>query len=135
MGERNALVFNKAELKSNIIEWEDLPDKYYELTGADLRKLLAGLKQVQEGEPLKTAEQRELEKAIRREATIARFPNVYIRIVFSNQYVLQGEFKPNETIGHIADFVRPYLVNPQMEFDICKCKNFIKSQQNTFLYI
>lgn len=106
-------------MKTNI-EWEDVPDKYYELTGAELKNLLYGLQQTQQGETLKTAEQRAQEKAIRREALIARFPMVYIRIVFPNQYVLQGEFKPNETIEHLSEFVRSYLVRPEIEFDLCK---------------
>lgn len=119
LGERNAILFDKNAIRATVQSNDD--DEVLEPTIEQLREHIDDLKKIQEGKPLTTAEQRALDKAKRREAKIARFPKVQIRVQFPNRYVLQGEFSPEDTIGHVAEFVRPYLADSEIKFNLCRC--------------
>lgn len=117
LGERNAVVFDKSAIKEVVINYDD---DDFETTAEEWSEILVDLRKEQQGEPLLTVEQRKQIKKKKREAKIKRYSTVYIRVQFPNQYVLQGEFKPTETIEHVVKFIRGYLVNADIAFNLCK---------------
>lgn len=117
LGDRNAVVFNKIAIKKAVTNYDD---DDFKTTDEEWLKILDDLKKVQQGEPLLTVEGRELLKKKKRAAKIKRHPTLSIRVQFPNLYVLQGEFKPTETIGDVTKFVRGYLVNPDITFNLCE---------------
>lgn len=116
LGDRNAVVFNKKAIKKVVINYDD---DDFKTTDEEWLKILDDLKKVQQGEPLLTVEGREQLKKKKKAAKIKRHPTVNMRVQFPNQFVLQGEFKPTETIEDVAEFIRGYLVNPDITFNLC----------------
>lgn len=101
----------------------DLPDSFFDLTESEMRKLYRDLKnQVEEIEnrPLMTSGLRKLEenKKILNQLSIYKF--CAIRIQMPNRYVIQSKFSTVETVGVIMDFIRKFLINPEMNFHLCK---------------
>ncbi len=47
---------------------------------------------------------------------LERYPKIALRIMFPDRYILQGFFRPNETVGDLQDFVRSHLGNPELSF-------------------
>ncbi|KAG9340478.1 hypothetical protein JZ751_021591 [Albula glossodonta] len=47
---------------------------------------------------------------------IQRYPKVTLRIHFPDKHVLQGFFRPLETVDALRTFVRSYLADPQFSF-------------------
>ncbi|NP_001412365.1 tether containing UBX domain for GLUT4 isoform 7 [Mus musculus] len=41
---------------------------------------------------------------------------VALRVLFPDRYILQGFFRPSETVGDLRDFVRSHLGNPELSF-------------------
>lgn len=101
----------------------DLPDSFFDLTEHEMRKLYRDLKnQVEENEnrPLMTSGLRKLEenKKILNQLSIYKF--CAIRIQMPNRYVIQSKFSTVETVGVIMDFIKKFLINPEMDFHLCK---------------
>lgn len=81
----------------------------------DVRRRLAQLKserQRLEEAPLVTKAFREA----RMKEKLERYPKVAVRVLFPDRYILQGFFRPSETVGDLRDFVRHHLGNPEMPF-------------------
>lgn len=47
---------------------------------------------------------------------LERYPKVALRVLFPDRYILQGFFRPSETVGDLRDFVRSHLGNPELSF-------------------
>ncbi|MBV97146.1 Tether containing UBX domain for GLUT4, partial [Eschrichtius robustus] len=47
---------------------------------------------------------------------LQRYPKVVLRVLFPDRYILQGFFRPSETVGDLRDFVRSHLGNPKLPF-------------------
>ncbi|XP_072601844.1 tether containing UBX domain for GLUT4 isoform X4 [Vulpes vulpes] len=93
----------------------ELPDKFFEVTVDDVRRRLAQLKSERkrlEEAPLVTKAFREAQMREKLE----RYPKVVLRVLFPDRYILQGFFRPNETVGDLRDFVRSHLGNPELPF-------------------
>ncbi|KAJ0033273.1 hypothetical protein NQD34_000380 [Periophthalmus magnuspinnatus] len=93
----------------------DLPDEFFEVTVDDVRKRFAQLKserKLLEEAPLMT---KALREAQMREK-MQRYPKVVLRIQFPDRHVLQGFFRPLETVGAVRQFVRSHLEDPQLSF-------------------
>ncbi|XP_041077699.1 tether containing UBX domain for GLUT4-like isoform X2 [Polyodon spathula] len=76
---------------------EDLPDEFFQVTVDDIRKRFAQLKserEVLEEAPLLTKSLRES----RMKEKIERYPKVVLRVQFPDRHVLQGFFRPLETV-------------------------------------
>lgn len=71
-------------------------------------------------QPLLTAKLRELDEEQSQLSKLNQYKTVIIRIQFPNRYVLQGTFTPYETIEKVIEFVRTYLINPEIDFHLCK---------------
>ncbi|OBS70986.1 hypothetical protein A6R68_00483 [Neotoma lepida] len=51
---------------------------------------------------------------------LERYPKVALRVLFPDRYILQGFFRPSETVGDLRDFVRSHLENPELSFYLCE---------------
>ncbi|XP_022379247.1 tether containing UBX domain for GLUT4 isoform X3 [Enhydra lutris kenyoni] len=93
----------------------ELPDEFFEVTVDDVRRRLAQLKSERkrlEEAPLVTKAFRD---AQRREK-LERYPKVVLRVLFPDRYILQGFFRPSETVGDLQAFVRSHLGDPELPF-------------------
>uniref|UniRef100_A0A2K6QV73 ASPSCR1 tether for SLC2A4, UBX domain containing n=1 Tax=Rhinopithecus roxellana TaxID=61622 RepID=A0A2K6QV73_RHIRO len=109
------------DLEERLQAWpSELPDEFFELTVDDVRRRLAQLKSERkrlEEAPLVTKAFREAQI----KEKLERYPKVALRVLFPDRYVLQGFFRPSETVGDLRDFVRSHLGNPELSFYLCKC--------------
>ncbi|XP_056673298.1 tether containing UBX domain for GLUT4 isoform X1 [Monodelphis domestica] len=93
----------------------EIPDEFFEITVDDVRRRLAQLKSERkrlEEAPLVTKSFREAQM----KEKLERYPKIALRIMFPDRYILQGFFRPNETVGDLQDFVRSHLGNPELSF-------------------
>ncbi|KAB0364279.1 hypothetical protein FD754_008435 [Muntiacus muntjak] len=93
----------------------ELPDEFFEVTVDDVRRRLAQLKSERkrlEEAPLVTKAFREAQM----KEKLQRYPKVVLRVLFPDRYILQGFFRPSETVGDLRDFVRRHLGNPELPF-------------------
>uniref|UniRef100_A0A2K5N957 ASPSCR1 tether for SLC2A4, UBX domain containing n=1 Tax=Cercocebus atys TaxID=9531 RepID=A0A2K5N957_CERAT len=108
------------DLEERLQAWPaELPDEFFELTVDDVRRRLAQLKSERkrlEEAPLVTKAFREAQI----KEKLERYPKVALRVLFPDRYVLQGFFRPSETVGDLRDFVRSHLGNPELSFYLCK---------------
>nr|XP_054313337.1 tether containing UBX domain for GLUT4 isoform X4 [Pongo pygmaeus] len=107
------------DLEERLQAWPaELPDEFFELTVDDVRRRLAQLKSERkrlEEAPLMTKAFREAQI----KEKLERYPKVALRVLFPDRYVLQGFFRPSETVGDLRDFVRSHLGNPELSFYLC----------------
>ncbi|XP_031420043.1 tether containing UBX domain for GLUT4-like isoform X2 [Clupea harengus] len=119
--DRKMLVYHmdaRAEPSTDVNE-EDLPEDFFQVTSEDVKKRYAQLqtdRRELEEAPLLTSALRE-DHMIRQ---MQRHPKVVIRICFPDRHVLQGVFRPLETVGNLKQFVRNHLIDPQLQFCLCK---------------
>ncbi|KAM5216951.1 tether containing UBX domain for GLUT4 isoform 4-T4 [Hipposideros larvatus] len=95
----------------------ELPDEFFEVTVDDVRRRLAQLKSERarlEEAPLVTRAFREAQM----KEKLERYPKVALRVLFPDRYILQGFFRPSETVGDLRDFVRSHLGNPELPFHL-----------------
>ncbi|XP_031208187.1 tether containing UBX domain for GLUT4 isoform X2 [Mastomys coucha] len=93
----------------------EVPDEFFEVTVDDVRRRLAQLKSERkrlEEAPLVTKAFREAQM----KEKLERYPKVALRVLFPDRYILQGFFRPSETVGDLRDFVRSHLGNPELSF-------------------
>ncbi|XP_031420061.1 tether containing UBX domain for GLUT4-like isoform X4 [Clupea harengus] len=115
--DRKMLVYHmdaRAEPSTDVNE-EDLPEDFFQVTSEDVKKRYAQLqtdRRELEEAPLLTSALRE-DHMIRQ---MQRHPKVVIRICFPDRHVLQGVFRPLETVGNLKQFVRNHLIDPQLQF-------------------
>ncbi|XP_069728871.1 tether containing UBX domain for GLUT4 isoform X2 [Phaenicophaeus curvirostris] len=113
--EREPLVYHLDLLETPPAGPEELPDEFFEVTVDDVRKRLAQLqserKRLEEA-PLMTKSLREAQL----KEKLERYPKVVLRVHFPDRHVLQGFFRPTETVGVLRDFVRSHLANADLPF-------------------
>ncbi|XP_041073094.1 tether containing UBX domain for GLUT4 isoform X2 [Carcharodon carcharias] len=99
--------------------FEELPDEFFQVTIDDVRKRFAQLKserrQLEEA-PLMTKSMRESHMKEKTE----RYPKVVVRVQFPDRYVLQGFFRPLETVEALIEFVKMHLMDPEISFYLFK---------------
>ncbi|KAI5616644.1 tether containing UBX domain for GLUT4 [Silurus asotus] len=113
--DREPLVFHLDTAAERQRDYKELPDEFFEVTVDDVRKRFSQLKserRVLEEAPLMTQSLRELQK----KEKIERYPKVVLRVQFPDRRVLQGFFRPLETVGVLKQFVRTHLQDPEMLF-------------------
>ncbi|XP_057357839.1 tether containing UBX domain for GLUT4 isoform X3 [Manis pentadactyla] len=106
------------DLEEGLQAWPaDLPDEFFEVTVDDVRRRLAQLRSERkclEEAPLVTKAFREAQM----KEKLERYPKVVLRVLFPDRYILQGFFRPSETVGDLRDFVRDHLGNPGLPFHL-----------------
>ncbi|XP_004709279.2 tether containing UBX domain for GLUT4 isoform X4 [Echinops telfairi] len=104
------------DLEGLLQAWpEELPEEFFEVTVDDVRRRLAQLRSERkrlEEAPLVTKSYREAQT----KEKLERYPKVALRVLFPDRYILQGFFRPSETVGDLRDFVRSHLGNPALSF-------------------
>lgn len=116
LDKRGTIIFALDSIQTTAM---DLPDSFFELTENDVRLLYRELRQqVDENEnaPLMTSELRKLEESKKILNQLATYKNCAIRIQLPNRHVIQTKFSTVETIGAVMDFVKEFLINPDMNF-------------------
>lgn len=91
---------------------ENLPDDFFDLTIDDAKKILRDVRMQQTGTsnaPLMTSALRNLEESKKQLRQLNKYKKAIIRVQFPDRTVLQGTFKPTETIKDVIEFVREYL--------------------------
>ncbi|XP_030627545.1 tether containing UBX domain for GLUT4 [Chanos chanos] len=113
--DREALVYHLDSGVRRHSNDEELPDEFFEVTVDDVRKRFAQLKserRMLEETPLMTKALRESQM----KEKMDRYPKVVLRVQFPDRHVLQGFFRPLETVGVLKEFVRKHLEDPQLRF-------------------
>uniref|UniRef100_H3D967 ASPSCR1 tether for SLC2A4, UBX domain containing n=1 Tax=Tetraodon nigroviridis TaxID=99883 RepID=H3D967_TETNG len=114
--ERKPLVYQPdSAMSSHSTDLDNLPDEFFDVTVDDVRKRFAMLKserKLLEEAPLMTKALREAQI----KEKIARYPKVVLRVQFPDRRILQGFFRPLETVGALRCFVRSHLEDPQLSF-------------------
>ncbi|XP_067860063.1 tether containing UBX domain for GLUT4 [Heptranchias perlo] len=122
--DREALVYhldgnNRAQERQTPSAFEELPDEFFQVTMDDVRKRFAQLKserQRLEEAPLMTKSMRETHMKEKTE----RYPKVVLRVQFPDRHVLQGFFRPLETVGALMEFVKMHLKDTELSFYLFK---------------
>ncbi|XP_078081849.1 tether containing UBX domain for GLUT4 isoform X1 [Mustelus asterias] len=122
--DREALIYhldgtNHAQEIQEPSDFEELPDEFFQVTIDDVRKRFAQLKSERrrlEEAPLLTKSMRDSHMKEKTE----RYPKVVLRVQFPDRYVLQGFFRPLETVGALIEFVKMHLIDPEMLFYLFK---------------
>lgn len=112
---------------------EDLPDSFYDLTVNDLKLVLRDLRKIATGDedaPLLTEKLREIENNNTMLRKIAQYKNCAIRIQFPDRHVLQGMFKPIDTISDVLEFTKKFLTQPEQSCYLCKYLCELQEQIN-----
>ncbi|KAK5926900.1 hypothetical protein CgunFtcFv8_022435 [Champsocephalus gunnari] len=112
--ERELLIYH-LDAVSRHSDHRDLPDEFFEVTMDDVRKRFAQLKSQRrhlEEAPLMTKALRESQMREKME----RYPKVVLRVQFPDRHVLQGFFRPLETVGAVRQFVSSHLEDPELSF-------------------
>uniref|UniRef100_A0A672Y3M4 RBD domain-containing protein n=1 Tax=Sphaeramia orbicularis TaxID=375764 RepID=A0A672Y3M4_9TELE len=118
--EREPLIYHLDSLSHHMDDNRDLPDEFFEVTMDDVRKRFAQLKserKLLEESPLMTKALRESQM----KEKMDRYPKVVLRVQFPDRHVLQGFFRPLETVAAVRQFVRSHLEDPKLSFYLCKC--------------
>ncbi|XP_027019044.2 tether containing UBX domain for GLUT4 [Tachysurus fulvidraco] len=113
--DREPLVFHLDTAAQRQCDDKELPDEFFEVTVDDVRKRFSQLKSERrelEEAPLMTQSLRE---ALKKEK-INRYPKVVLRVQFPDRRVLQGFFRPLETVALLNQFVRTHLQDPDLPF-------------------
>ncbi|XP_070775857.1 tether containing UBX domain for GLUT4 [Enoplosus armatus] len=113
--EREPLIYHLDSMSRHSADHGTLPDEFFEVTVDDVRKRFAQLKSERkffEEAPLMTKSLREAQMKEKME----RYPKVVLRVQFPDRHVLQGFFRPLETVGAVRHFVRSHLEDPQLSF-------------------
>ncbi|XP_072098424.1 tether containing UBX domain for GLUT4 isoform X1 [Mobula birostris] len=117
--DREALVYHLDNKSQEAPDFEELPDEFFQVTVDDVRKRFAQLKserQFYEEAPLLTKSMRESQMKEKTE----RYPKVVLRVQFPDRHVLQGFFRPLETVGALMEFVKMHLKDPDISFYLFK---------------
>ncbi|KAM6940045.1 tether containing UBX domain for GLUT4 [Xenentodon cancila] len=115
--DREPLIYHLDLTSHHAEDRGDLPEEFFEVTVDDVRKRFAQLKserKLLEEAPLMTKALRESQMKEKME----RYPKVVLRVQFPDRYVLQGFFRPLETVGAVKDFVHSHLEDPQLSFHL-----------------
>ncbi|MBN3300582.1 ASPC1 protein, partial [Amia calva] len=113
--DREPLVYHIDAGERRHSDTEDLPDEFFEVTVDDIRRRFAQLKSERklfEEAPLMTKALRESQM----KEKLERYPKVVVRVQFPDRHILQGFFRPLETVGALREFVRKHLEDPHLCF-------------------
>lgn len=116
--DRQAIVFTMEKRTSNLpLNGQDPDDSFFQVTIDDLRKRMSDLKSerkgMEEGELL-TSRLREIRKIER----ASNFDMIPVRIVLPGEIIVQGIFRPLETVGVIKQFLEDFLSSPIMKYEL-----------------
>lgn len=119
--DNGTIIFSLDSLKSSLAS--EVPDSFFDLTEADVKKLYRDLRnEVEQGEnkPLMTTALRKLEEDKKILNLLAQYKSTAIRIQMPDRMVVQAKFSKIATIGSVKKFLQSFLVEPDIKFHLCK---------------
>lgn len=120
LDDRGTIIFSLDSMRSSSIE---LPNSFFDLTVTEVQKLYRDLKNQADAVmnvPLMTSELRKLEENKKILNQLSIYKTCAIRIQMPNRYVIQSKFATVDKIGDVVDFVKQFLINPDLDFHLCK---------------
>ncbi|XP_069124514.1 tether containing UBX domain for GLUT4-like [Argopecten irradians] len=92
---------------------QEISDEFFEVTEKDLRKMMIDLqKKTESDQMLMTQSMREMKQ----EEKYSKYQRVVIRIQFPDKLVVQGLFRPKETVFQVNKFVKSLLEDQKTPF-------------------
>ncbi|XP_062591287.1 tether containing UBX domain for GLUT4-like [Saccostrea cucullata] len=113
--DREAVLFNAEEVIRSTASNEDLPDEFFEITENDIRKMMVDLQKKAKSETDQPLLTRSMVQD-RLESQYSKYQHVVIRVQFPDKVVLQGLFRPKETVHALHKFVKEYLEDKSQGF-------------------
>lgn len=120
LDDRGTVIFSLDALKASTME---LPDSFFDLTESEIRKLYRDLKSDVDNldnKPLMTKELRKLDENKKILNQLSIYKTTALRILFPNRFVIQSKFSTVETLEVVMDFVRKFLIIPELDFHLCE---------------
>ena len=132
--DREAAVLRRDELASqSSSDAAELPDDFFEVTVDDVKLMQSDLKkQVDKADaPLQTEAGRKAHQA----RLLGRYKKAVVRVCFPDLWILQGSFRPGESLKALVKFVRDNLADPSISFYLYTSppKTVLKNGKLTFL--
>ncbi|XP_063961575.1 tether containing UBX domain for GLUT4-like [Lytechinus pictus] len=114
--ERNQLVFSPDQDQIKFDQSSDVPDEFFDLTVDDVRKRLSDLRHqsADSGKQLETKAMREAQDKMK----MKKYEKVVVRIHFPDRIILQGFFRPQETVEAVKEFVKSNLADKEQSFHL-----------------
>ncbi|XP_076449848.1 tether containing UBX domain for GLUT4-like [Babylonia areolata] len=113
--DREVVIYNSNEENTSKALAEEPPEDFFEVTEADVRSLYKDRqRQVASERPLMTESMRQMEL----EDKYQQYHHVVVRVQFPDGMVLQGCFRPRETVYALNKFVREHLEDRRQEFHL-----------------
>lgn len=122
LDDRGSIIFSLDTMERSSIE---LPDSFFDLSESEVKHLYRDLKKrVDENEnrPLMTAALRKLEENKKILNQLSIYKSCAIRIQMPERFVIQTKFSTVETVGTVMDYLRKFLVDPDIDFHLCEFK-------------
>ncbi|XP_049543010.1 tether containing UBX domain for GLUT4 isoform X1 [Anopheles darlingi] len=120
IGDRQAVLYHR-ELYEQEPSYYEEDDSFFDLSIREVTRLQIQLHErvlELEAMPLVAATWLEIQRKRTMLGLISRYPQSVIRILFPDQYILQGVFEADETVADIENFVRGFLVDPTTPFTL-----------------
>ena len=99
------------------LPFEEPSDEFFEITKADLMSMMSDLRKKLRDMDEQSLMTKSLRESVKNEK-YSKYKQVVIRVQFPNYLVLQGFFKPKETVFSLYKFVKENLENKNMDFYI-----------------
>jgi hypothetical protein len=115
--ERELVVYHQND-SLQLTPTEEVPDTFFQHTVIDLQVMHSDLKRQAKTSdaPLMTQAMR----SVRDEMKLEKYKKSIVRVYFPDQWVLQGCFRPRESLKMLVAFIRENLSDPQVKFYLCK---------------
>ncbi|XP_042224399.1 tether containing UBX domain for GLUT4-like isoform X2 [Homarus americanus] len=115
----DAILFSVEDAPPTLIAEED--DSFFELSANEVKNLYHDQqKELQElsEAPMMTQEMRKMEESARILSALNKYPVTRLRVYFPDGHIIQASFKPMDTVGVVMNFLRPFLADPSLEFNL-----------------
>ncbi|XP_072168357.1 tether containing UBX domain for GLUT4-like [Diadema setosum] len=112
--ERNQLVFSADREMMMRHGPDDVPDEFFDVTVNDIQSMLSSLRH-QSSETERDLETRAMRER-REEQKMSQYEKVVVRVHFPERVILQGFFRPHETVEAVKEFVRSNLADKKQQF-------------------
>jgi len=117
--DRETVVYSLDDIEPELVQaaGEEIPDEFFEVTEADIRKLWQDMQRRTselQDQPLMTQTQRQQNL----EAKMARYKRVVIRFQFPDRLVVQGIFRTTEPVFNLYKFIRENISDKTLPFEL-----------------
>ncbi|XP_052071429.1 tether containing UBX domain for GLUT4-like [Mytilus californianus] len=111
--DRETMIFSMDEVIKSTGANQEISEDFFEVTEKDVRTMMQDLQKKNEEEQLLMTQSMRRQKL---EEQYNKYERVVIRIQFADKLVLQGLFRPRETVFAIKKYVKSYLEDKDLNF-------------------